>query len=65
MPALSKDQQKVMAIALHEPDKLYKKNRGLLKMNKSQLHEFASTKRKGLPKKVNPGASKYEEMFKK
>jgi len=32
-----------MAIAEHEPDKLYAKNKGLLKMTKQQLHDFAST----------------------
>ena len=49
MPAVSKKQQQVMAIAEHEPDKLYSRNRGLLKMSGQQLHDFASTKRKGLP----------------
>jgi len=38
-----------MAIAEHEPNKLYGKNRGLLKMSRSQLHDFASTKRSKLP----------------
>ena len=33
-----------MAIAEHNPGKLYGKNRGLLKMSKGQLHDFASTK---------------------
>jgi hypothetical protein len=49
MPATSKAQQQVMAIAEHSPSKLYARNRGLLKMTKSQLHDFAATKRKGLP----------------
>ena len=49
MPAKSKDQQQAMAIAEHAPGKLYARNRGLLKMTRSQLHEFAATKRKGLP----------------
>jgi hypothetical protein len=49
MPAKSQAQQKAMAIAEHAPEKLYSKNRGLLKMSKSQLHDFAATKRKGLP----------------
>jgi len=40
-----------MAIAEHSPEKLYKKNRGLLRMTQQQLHDFAATKRKGLPKK--------------
>ncbi len=51
MPAKSKAQQKVMAIAEHSPGKLYKKNKGLAKMSKSSLHDFASTKTKGLPQK--------------
>ena len=53
MPATSKAQQVVMAIAEHNPEKLYKRNRGLLSMSHSQLHDFASTKRKGLPYKKN------------
>ena len=52
MPAKSKKQQQMMAIAKHAPEKLYKKNKGVLKMSKKQLSEFASTKRKGLPKKL-------------
>lgn len=40
-----------MAIAEHDPAKLQKKNRGLLKMSHKQLHEFADTKEKGLPMK--------------
>jgi hypothetical protein len=53
MQAKSKKQQKVMAIAEHNPKKLYKKNKDLLKMTKKQLHDFASTKTKDLPKKVS------------
>lgn len=30
------------------------KNKGLLKMSKSQLHDFAATKEKKLPMKVHP-----------
>jgi len=51
MPAKSEDQQQAMAIALHHPEKLYKRNKGLKKMGKEQLREFASTKHKGLPEK--------------
>jgi len=40
-----------MAIAEHNPGKLYKRNKGLLKMTHQQLHDFASTPRSGLPKK--------------
>ena len=52
MPAKSKDQQIAMSIAKNDPDKLYSRNSGLKKMSKEQLGEFASTPRKGLPKKV-------------
>jgi len=51
MPAKSQAQQQAMAIAEHEPGKLYARNRGLLKMTHKQLHDFAATKRKGLPKR--------------
>lgn len=53
MPAKSEDQRKAMAIAEHHPEKLYARNRGLLKMTDSQLHDFAATTEKGIPKKVN------------
>lgn len=49
MPAVSKKQQQAMAIAEHDPGALYKKNKSLLKMSHSQLHDFAATPRKGLP----------------
>ena len=51
MPAKSKAQQIAAAIAEHTPEMLYKRNRGLLEMSKSELHKFSSTKIKGLPKK--------------
>jgi len=46
MPAKSKKQRRMMAIAEHEPEKLYERNKGALKMSKKQLSEFASTKKK-------------------
>ena len=49
MPSVSQNQQIATAIAEHAPGKLYARNRGLLKMKKSDLHDFASTPRKGLP----------------
>jgi len=52
LPAKSKSQRRLMAIAKNKPDKLYKKNKGVLKMSKKQLGEYASTKEKGLPKKT-------------
>jgi hypothetical protein len=54
MPSVSAAQQIVMAIAEHNPKKLYKRNKGLLKMSHQQLHDFAATKRSGLPRKVHP-----------
>ena len=54
MPARSKKQRKMMAIAEHHPEMLYGKNKGAAKMSKSQLHDFAKTKEKGLPKKKEP-----------
>ncbi len=48
MPAVSEKQRKIMAIAEHNPSKLYKKNRGVLKMSKKQLSEYASTKKLNL-----------------
>ena len=49
MPAVSVKQRRAIAIAEHEPDKLYSKNKGLLAMSKSQLHDFAATPEKNLP----------------
>jgi Protein of unknwon function (DUF3008) len=57
MPAKSKAQQEAMAIAEHSPDKLYSKNKSLLNMSGSQLHDFAATPRKGLPQKVGKKGS--------
>lgn len=49
MPAESQKQQIVMAIAEHEPEKLYARNAGLKKMSHKDLHDFASTPRHNLP----------------
>lgn len=51
MPAKSKAQRRLMAIAEHKPSALYKRNAGVAKMSKEQLHDFASTSEKSLPKK--------------
>jgi hypothetical protein len=58
MPASSQAQQIAMSIAEHEPGKLYGKNKGMLSMSKGQLHDFAATPRKGLPKRVSKRSSK-------
>jgi len=47
MPAQSEKQRMMMAIAEHHPEALYKRNRGVLKMSKSDLSDFASTRFKG------------------
>ena len=52
MPAKSQAQQIAMAIAEHHPEKLYDRNAGLKKMSHEQLHEFASTARAGLAKRI-------------
>ena len=51
MPAVSKKQRRAMAIAEHHPEQLYARNRAMLGMSKEDLHDFAATKEKGLPKK--------------
>lgn len=41
-----------MAIAEHAPEKLYARNKGMLRMKSKSLHEFAATPRSGLPKRA-------------
>jgi hypothetical protein len=53
MPAVSKKQATMFRIAEHAPEKLHKKNRGVLGMTRESLHEFASTPEKELPEKVS------------
>ena len=64
MPAVSKKQRIVMAIAEHEPGKLYAKNRGLLKMSHKQLHDFASTPSKGLPERKGHSSKELKRYVK-
>jgi hypothetical protein len=40
-----------MAIAEHHPDEVYSQNRGVLSMDKEDLHDFAATKESNLPLK--------------
>lgn len=61
MPAVSRDQRIAMAIAEHDPSKLDKRNRGLLKMSHQQLHDFAATSETGLPKKVGALRNKMKQ----
>ena len=51
MPAVSVKQRKAMAIAEHEPEKLYARNRGMMGMSLSDLKHYAGTPEKGLPKR--------------
>lgn len=51
MPAVSKSQGIAAAIAKHHPEKLYGRNRGMLKMSGEELGKYAGTPRKGLPKR--------------
>lgn len=50
MPAKTEKQREAMAIALHSPGKLHKKNLGMLSMSEDQLRDFAKKKKhsKGL-----------------
>lgn len=59
MPAVSRNQQVAAAIAEHEPEKLYTRNRGMLSMGKNELSKFASTK--GVEKKKSPYRSIFEK----
>lgn len=38
-----------MALAASHPEKVYKRNKGVVQMTLKQLHEFARTPRMGLP----------------
>jgi len=40
-----------MAIALHDPEKLHARNKGALRMARGQMHKFAETSEKGLPRR--------------
>jgi hypothetical protein len=56
MPAVSPKQRAVMAIAEHNPSKLYKQNRGLAKLPHQALHDFASTPDSQMPEQMENGA---------
>lgn len=59
-PAVSKKQRRMFAIAEHSPSKLKKSNKGVLKMPKKSMHDFASTKEKGLPHKKKAFTPKHQ-----
>ena len=52
MPAKSKAMRKAAAIAIHHPEQLHVKNRGLARMSLEQLAHYASTPERGLPTHV-------------
>lgn len=55
MPSVSVAQRKLFAIAEHNPESLHPENKGLAKLSHSQLHDFAATSEKGLPKRKSSG----------
>lgn len=42
MSPWTKNQRIIARIAEHAPEKLYKRNRGVLSMNREELHEMAT-----------------------
>jgi len=51
MPAVSQAQRRYMGMAEHTPEMMRGKRPD---MSKAQLHDFASTPEKGLPKRTRP-----------
>lgn len=49
MPATSIAQRRLIGMAEHNPSQVSAKNRSILSMKKSDMHDFASTSEKGLP----------------
>jgi len=50
VPAGSKAQRRLFAIAEHHPEILYARNKAAADLPQRTLHEFAATKEKGLPR---------------
>lgn len=66
MPATSQAMRRAAAIAEHNPSQLYARNRGMLKMSKSQLRDYAATPEKGLPKnKQKAKGGKWSDRMRK
>jgi hypothetical protein len=63
MPAKSKAQQRLFAVAEHAPEKLYAKNAHLADLPQKTLHEFAATKVKGKPAHVKGPGNRYKAMM--
>ena len=49
MPAESKAQHRLIGLAMHNPGKVSRKNRGILSMSRDDMEDYASTKEKGMP----------------
>jgi len=64
MPAVSKKQRRLMAIAEHNPEEVYKKNRGVLGMSMKQLGEYASTSERSLPAEAKKNRKKFKAYAK-
>lgn len=54
MPATSRAQRRLFAIAEYHPDELNAKNKSLASLPRKTLHEFSSTPDKGLPYRARP-----------
>lgn len=65
MPSVSKAQEKLFAIAEHNPSALYDKNKSLAKLPHKTLHDFAATKRQGLPDHAKSKPQGLQRGFKK
>jgi len=62
MPAKSKAQRQAAAIAEHNPEQLYARNKGMVSMSQEELHKLASTSEKGLPQKAKKRVRHSPEM---
>lgn len=54
MPAVSQKQQKLFAVAEHNPGALNQSNKRLGNLPHQVLHDYAATPRKTLPEQVGP-----------
>jgi len=64
MPAVSKKQRRLFAIAEHDPSASPEAEKLSHSLSHAQLHDFAATKEKGLPVKVK-GHARHKPKQKK
>jgi len=62
MPAKSRSQQRLFAVAEHHPSALSAKNAKLADLPRKTLHEFAATKTTGLPRHVKKAGNRYDAL---